>query len=127
MPITYLGVGDYLVIAESVLGFPTGGIARIGLIESALAAPEAAFGGTEFYPDFHQKAGILCSRLIRNHPLPDGNKRSAWLSMQMFVDLNGRRWVKPTSTREAVSITEALAAGAITEEQYISWLQPHID
>jgi death-on-curing protein len=54
----YLELADYLLIAERVLGLPAEAIAnfdRIGLAESALAAPQAGFGGTEAYPDFETR------------------------------------------------------------------------
>ncbi|HET7686335.1 MAG TPA: Fic family protein [Candidatus Limnocylindria bacterium] len=51
---------------------------RIGLAETALAAPQAGFGGVEAYPDFETKAAVLCWHLLKNHPLPDGNKRCAF-------------------------------------------------
>ena len=78
----YLDLADYLLIAESVLGVPAEAIAEwpgIGLAESALHAPAMGFGGVEFYPDMLDKAAVLCVRLARNHPLPDGNKRVAYL------------------------------------------------
>ncbi len=61
--IAYLDLADYLLIAERVLGLPAEVIAnfnRIGLAESALAAPQAGFGGVEAYPDFGTKAAVLC-------------------------------------------------------------------
>ena len=78
----YLDLADYLLIAEAVLGVAAEEIARwpgIGLAESALHAPAAVFEGVEFYPDVVDKAAVLCVRLARNHPLPDGNKRVAYL------------------------------------------------
>ena len=54
----YLELADYLLIAEAVLGVPAELIAdfnRIGLADSALAAPQAGFGGVEAYPDFETK------------------------------------------------------------------------
>jgi death on curing protein len=77
----YLELADYLLIAEQVLGLPAEAIAkfnRIGLAASALAAPQAGFGGVEAYPDFATKASVLCWHLVKNHPLPDGNKRCAF-------------------------------------------------
>ena len=58
----YLHLADYLMIAEAVLGVPAERIAdfnRIGLADSALAAPQAGFGGVEAYPDFATKAAVL--------------------------------------------------------------------
>lgn len=65
--IAYLELADYLLIAESVLGVPAEAIAnfdRIGLAQSALAAPQAGFGGVEAYPDFETKAAVLCWHLV---------------------------------------------------------------
>ena len=54
--------------------------AYLELADSALAAPQAGFGGVEAYPDFATKAAVLCWHLVKNHPLPDGNKRCAFLA-----------------------------------------------
>jgi death-on-curing protein len=47
--------------------------------DSALHAPAAGFGDDDFYPEFVDKAAVLIVRLARHHPLPDGNKRAAWV------------------------------------------------
>ncbi|MGH9042793.1 MAG: hypothetical protein ACRDZ3_21480 [Acidimicrobiia bacterium] len=57
----YLDLVDYLLIAEAVTGIEAGVLAkaaRLELAESALAAPQAEFGGVEFYPDFVTKAAV---------------------------------------------------------------------
>jgi death-on-curing protein len=66
--IEYLDLGDFLVIAEEVLGVPADNIAsasRLDLAESALHAPAATFGDVEFYPDLATKAAVLCTRSSR--------------------------------------------------------------
>ena len=66
--IAYLELADYLLIAESVLGLPAEAIAnfnRIGLAQSALAAPQAGFGGVEAYPDFEPKRLFSAGTLSR--------------------------------------------------------------
>jgi hypothetical protein len=78
----YLELADYLLVAESVLGVPAELIAdfnRIGLADSALAAPQAGFGGIEAYPDFATKAAVLCwhLRAISNASLMRYN-RTSW-------------------------------------------------
>ncbi|MES2210549.1 MAG: hypothetical protein V4515_10260 [Chloroflexota bacterium] len=68
----YLELADYVRIDEAVLGVPAELIAdfnRIGLADSALAAPQAGFDGVEAYPDFETKAAVLCWHLVKNHPL----------------------------------------------------------
>jgi len=52
-------------------------------------APSAGFGDTDFYPEFVDKAAVLIVRLAKNHPLPDGNRRTAWVALRVFVDRNG--------------------------------------
>jgi len=74
---------DYLLFAERVLGLSAEVIAnfnRIGLAESALAAPQAGFDDVEAYSDFVTKAAVLCWHLVKKHPLPDGNNAArSWL------------------------------------------------
>jgi death-on-curing protein len=121
----YLDLADYLLIAEAVLGVPAEEIARwpgIGLAESALHAPAAAFEGVEFYPDVIEKAAVLCARLARNHPLPDGNKRVAYLALLELLARNGVEW-KPPSVEETVATIEGVAAGRVSERELAEWLR----
>lgn len=119
---------DYLAIAAVLLGVSGDMIVRITnlpLAESALAAPFAEFDGIVFYPHPHEKAGVLCSRLVRNHPLPDGNKRAAYLSMRMFLDINEFDWNGP-SDDERASAVEMLADRMLPESEFIRWLMQYI-
>lgn len=123
-----LDLADYLLIAEAVLGVPAETIARwpgIGLAESALHAPGMGFGGVEFYPDLVDKAAVLCVRLARNHPLPDGNRRVAYLAMLEFLARNEISWTPP-SVDETVETIERAAAGRITEQELAQWLRARI-
>lgn len=93
--IRYLTLAEYFWLAGQVTGndpVPLARVSRVELADSALHAPAAEFGEQEFYPDLFDKAAVLVCRLARNHPLPDGNKRAAWASLRMFIDLNGGRW-----------------------------------
>ena len=86
---------DYLATARVVLELPYEQLRRLPglpLAESALAAPFAGLGEEEAYPTLEQKAAVLLERLVRNHPLPDGNKRTAFLLMLLFLERNGRHW-----------------------------------
>lgn len=94
----YLEFADVLLIAEAVLDIKAEVLAdgdRIGLLESALHAPAAGFGGIEFYPDLAVKAAVLCAHVAKNHGLPDGNKRVAFLVMVEFLERNGHEWIPP--------------------------------
>lgn len=122
----YLEMADYLLIAESVLGLPAEAIAsfnRIGLAESALAAPQAGFGGVEAYQEFETKAAVLCWHLVKNHPLPDGNKRCAFLATVEFVERNGRTWVPaPGDPDETDRVIRGIAAGDVSEADFREWI-----
>jgi death-on-curing protein len=121
----YLDLADYLLIAEAVLGVPAEEIARwpgIGLADSALQAPAAAFESVELFPDLIDKAALLCVRLARNHPLPDGNKRVAYLAMLEFLARNQVEWAPP-SVAETVGTIERVAAGTVSESELADWLR----
>lgn len=122
----YLELADYLLIAERVLGLPAGAIAnfnRIGLADSALAAPQAGFGEVEAYPDLVTKAAVLCWHLVKNHPLPDGNKRCAFLATVEFVERNRRTWVPaPGDPDETDRVIRTVASGDLSETDFRDWI-----
>jgi death-on-curing protein len=124
--IAYLELADYLLIAESVLGVPAEAIAnfdRIGLAQSALAAPQAGFGGVVAYPDFETKAAVLCWHLVKNHPLPDGNKRCAFLATVEFVERNGRTWVPaPGDPDETDQVIRGVASSELSQADFREWI-----
>lgn len=123
-----LDVADYLLIAEAILDIDTARLKRaadLPLVESALAAPFAGFGSQELHPETATKAAILCSRLIRNHPLPDGNKRIAYICMREFIARNGLHWQRPPDD-EAAEMVERLASREISEHEFVAWAARHI-
>ena len=87
----------------------------------------AGFGAVEFHPDMTDKAAVLCWRLAQNHPLPDGNKRAAWATLVMFIDLNKGRWdPDPPDVDDAEQTMLAVAAGEIDEQALAQWLRGRI-
>jgi len=126
----YLTLAEYYWLAGQVTGNDPGSLARVSRVEladSALHAPAAAFGDHEFYPDLFDKAAVLACRLVRNHPLPDGNKRAAWAGLRMFIDLNGGRWhPDPPVVDEAESAMLAAAAGEWDEAAMAAWLRRRV-
>ena len=129
MTVEYLDLADYVVIAAEVTGLETEAVLRVanlGLAESALHAPGAGFGETEFYPHFVDKAAVLAVRLAKNHPLPDGNKRAAWVALRVFVDINGWTWETQASIDEAERAVLAIASGEWDEAAMADWLRSHL-
>ncbi len=125
----YLDLADYLLIAEAVTGLKAEVLAEmprvVDLASSALSVPGSGWQGQEAYPDPAQKAGLLAARLAKNHPLPDGNKRAAWLAMIEFIERNGYRLEQPEPA-EAVDAMLRLASSAIAEANFVEWLRPRI-
>lgn len=60
-----------------------------GLLESAVHRPRARMFGTPAYGDTYEQAAALLHGIATNHPLVDGNKRTAWLAAATFLALNG--------------------------------------
>jgi death-on-curing protein len=128
--IRYVSLAEYLLIAEVVTGTNASVLARsdrVGLAESALAAPSAAFDGLEAYPRFVDKAAVLVVHLCRNHPLVDGNKRAAFLSLLEFVQSNGRRWLPSAADpNETEQMIVAIAAGEASVVEVALWLERRV-
>lgn len=74
------------------------GVADEGLLESAVAAPQATFFGQSPYEDSTEVAAAYLFFLCRNHPFNDGNKRVALTAAIVFLRLNG---VEPAPDGEA--------------------------
>ncbi|MEU5805817.1 type II toxin-antitoxin system death-on-curing family toxin [Streptomyces sp. NPDC047718] len=60
-----------------------------GLLESAVHRPRARMFGTPAYTDPYEQAAALLHGIATNHPLVDGNKRTAWLAAATFLAVNG--------------------------------------
>ena len=124
----YLDFADFLLIAEAAIGIPAEALGRservVSQAESALHVPRAGFGGVEAYPTFAEKAAILCARLIQDHPLPDGNKRTAFLCMVEFIERNGGQFeLAVEDTPDSVAnVLVDLAAHRISEQDFVDWV-----
>jgi death-on-curing protein len=127
--VEYLELADYLAIATEVTGLDVETLLRVtnlGLADSALHAPAAGSGETEFYPDFVDKAAVLAVRLAKNHPLPDGNKRAAWVALRVFIEINGWSWNAYPSVDDAEGAVLAIAAGQWNEREFADWLRERL-
>jgi death-on-curing protein len=69
---------------------------------------------------------VLTCRLAWNHPLPDGNKRAAWVALRAFVELNGWHWDPTPTVDEAEQAMMAIAAGDWDEPAAAEWLHGHL-
>lgn len=60
-----------------------------GLLESALAMPQAAFSGEFLHKDVFEMAAAYLFHIVQNHPFVDGNKRTGTTVSYIFLKLNG--------------------------------------
>ena len=65
------------------------GLRDPGLLASALAQPQATFGGAYLHRDLHDMAAAYLFHIVRDHPFVDGNKRTGLIAALAFLDLNG--------------------------------------
>ncbi len=115
---------------EIVLEVHTGAITRFGgseglrdqaLLESAVAAPQASFGGKSVYADLAEIAAAYLFYLCSNQPFIDGNKRAALSSCLVFLRLNGLE-PKPDGP-EWEELTLAVANGTIDRIETTKYLR----
>ena len=97
------------------------GVRDVGLFESALNRPVnlAAYGS----PDAADLAAAYGFGLARNHPYVDGNKRTAFVAVELFLMLNG--WDLQADDGECVLTMLALAAGELSEAELAAWIRGH--
>jgi death-on-curing protein len=80
-------------------------------MESALAQPQATFGGELLHPTLPEQAAAYLFHLVKNHPFVDGNKRTAFAVMVTFLRVNGYRL--SLSNREAYDLVMQVAQGQV--------------
>jgi death on curing protein len=113
----HLTVAIVLEIHTEVIGRFGGsdGVRDVALLESAVAAPQASFGGRSPYRDIAELAAAYLFYLCQNHPFIDGNKRTALGACVVFLRLNG---IEPESDGpEWEALTLAVAASEIDRDE----------
>jgi death-on-curing protein len=102
--------------AEAIAKFGgADGVRELALLESAVAAPQASFGGQSPYQDIAEVAAAYLFYICKNHPFLDGNKRTALGACIVFLRLNGIE-PKPDGP-EWEELTLAVAASAIDRDE----------
>jgi death-on-curing protein len=98
------------------------GIRDLGLLESALARPVNKFAYGE--RDVAALAAAYAFGIARNHPFVDGNKRTAFASLMIFLGLNGIDFDVPPE--QATASILGLAAGEVSEESFARWISDNL-
>jgi death-on-curing protein len=124
--VRYLTLGEVIELHTRLIQSSGGsdGVARLPGLESAISLPRQSFSGVDLYPGLAEKAAILGFALIKNHPFIDGNKRIGHAAMETFLLLNGHELVATTEQSEQAIL--ALAAGELSQEQFLDWVRAHL-
>ncbi|MBG1262527.1 type II toxin-antitoxin system death-on-curing family toxin [Nostoc sp. BAE] len=102
----------------------TSGVRDEGLLDSALAQPQASFGGELLHPTIHEQAAAYLYHLAMNHPFIDGNKRTAFAVMLTFLNLNG--YTLSLSQEQAYNLVIRVVEKEISKEELSGFLELHL-
>jgi len=97
------------------------GIRDAGLLESAVAMPQAGFGDTYLHSNLFEMAAAYLFHLVQNHPFVDGNKRVGAMAAFVFLRING--WILTASESEFERMVRQVAEGEMKKEKIASFLQ----
>lgn len=100
------------------------GVRDAALLEPALAGPQQlhAYGDPE--PDLAALAASLAFGIARNHPLSDGNKRTAHVCYRAFLAINGAELIATDEEKYVAMV--ALAEGSLSEADFAAWLRERV-
>jgi death-on-curing protein len=104
----YLDLDDLLAAADAAVG-SRADVRDVGLLQAAVARPQATAFGEEAYPTLDEKAAALLQSIVAGHPLVDGNKRLGWIAIRLFYRLNDAD-VRPTLD-DAFDLVVSVARG----------------
>ncbi|MCF8293844.1 MAG: type II toxin-antitoxin system death-on-curing family toxin [Chitinophagaceae bacterium] len=121
-----IDIQEVLVIHDTLIVHFGGsnGIRDYNLLVSAINRPFTGTGDTEFYPTIHEKAAALIESIVKNHPFVDGNKRTGYVMMRLFLLNNG--FDIQASQDEKYTFVIRIASGSLSIEHITSWILEHI-
>jgi len=97
------------------------GVRDLALLTSALAVPQARFGGQWLHPTLHEMAAAYLFHLIRKHPFIDGNKRAGLVCAIAFLGLNGLELIADPD--DLVELVLGVAEGRTDKAQVAVFLK----
>ena len=119
----HLSVEHVLAIHKSAIENFGGsdGLSDAALLHSAVAAPQASFGGVSTFADTVEVAAAYLYYLCSNHPFVDGNKRVALGACLVFLKINGYRTAPDSEDWE--NLTLAVAASLLSRDEIAATLR----
>ncbi len=97
------------------------GIRDLGLLQSAIAQPQATFSGGWLHEDIFMMAAAYAFHICSNHPFIDGNKRTALTSALVFLQVNNIDCNDPD--QKLLGATLQMANGTLKKEEFAKILR----
>ena len=121
--LTFLTLAEVIDIHNNQIELYGGqnGVRDFGLLQSALAQPEASFAGQWLHEDIFLMAAAYAFHICQNHPFFDGNKRTALASALVFLELNSISLDDPKG--KLLKAMMSMAKGALNKEQFAQILK----
>ena len=119
----YVTTADALFFHQQLIEHYGGapGIRDAGALESALHRPQ-----TGYYDTIIHEAAALLESLVQNHPFIDGNKRTAFAVVDVFLRINGH-----AITADSVAVYDKyiklLEQGTFDMEHLVPWLEEIVE
>jgi death on curing protein len=96
------------------------GVRDFQSLESAIARPFQTYDNVDLYKSSLEKAAALVESLLINHPFIDGNKRTGYTVLRLFLMQNGLDFKTPQNSRYDFII--AIASGRLQYDGILIWL-----
>ena len=121
--LTFLTLAEVIDIHNNQIELYGGqnGVRDFGLLQSALAQPEASFAGQWLHEDIFLMAAAYAFHICQNHPFFDGNKRTALASALVFLELNSVSLDDPKG--KLLEAMLGIAKGALSKQQFAEILK----
>ncbi len=100
------------------------GIRDLAVLESAINRPFTGVADQEFYPTIEEKAAVYLESIVAGHPFSDGNKRTGYVLMRLFLLENNKDIL--VSEDEKYELVISVASGRVTFDEIVSWIKRHI-
>ena len=99
------------------------GVRDLRLLQSAIAQPEATFGGQFLHGDLFEMAAAYLFHIMQNHPFVDGNKRTGMVAAFTFLRFNGFELDAAEDALESMVLS--VASGECDKPEVTAFLRRH--
>lgn len=121
----FLSIDEVLDLHEQLVRRYGGalGLRDLGMLESAVAMPQAGFGDSYLHVDISEMAAAYLFHIVMNHPFIDGNKRTGTHAAMVFLADNG--FTVEMAQSEKYDLVIGVCEGTVTKKQLAAAFREH--